>query len=458
MTANTIEALRKTQWSFEGVAAQGTLTVDTQPTVADTFTIGATVYTFVAVVDANVAGEVSIGADLPGAKLAIVAAINGTDGYNVVNPYATASAFAGNVCTLTAKVLGTAGNAVVTTETFTAVTNIFNGVVLGTTTAGAAGHGTAAAATSIIAIEKLEWGDDDENLYNPMFATGILARRRGAGSPVQHGARWSFGDQPVVWEQLPHWFSLAVHGGVQPTYTSSIYRWTHTRAPTTHPDLDSITLERYFSNGAAGTVEQRAAYCMMSKFAMKYAVNDTLKFSGEGFGRAFADFAATAALSLPTPVLGVSALSKVYLDATWGGVGGTLLSEQVVGWDLEIGTGCFPLYTAEGRAGLDFTKHMYNAQEVTLGLKLMCLVDPTTYAAENVAAAAGTTRAVQIYVSATGSRVLKINMMLRHTKPFYTKIGEQDGQDIVEYDLEEAPDTTNFFQAILDHPTVALKT
>jgi hypothetical protein len=218
-----------------------------------------------------------------------------------------------------------------------------------------------------------------------------------------------------------------------------------------------VTLERYFSNGEGGTIEQRCTYAMLSKFSMSFAVNDTIKMSGEGFGRAFADNTATAALTLPTPVLGVSALSRVYLDSSYGSVGGTLLSEQVIGWELEIGTGAFPLHTAEGRTGLDFTKHMYNAEESMLSFKVTCLVDPTTYAAENVAAAAGTLRAVQLNVAGGSNRLMKVNMMLRHVKPFYTKIGEQDGQDIVEYEFEESPDTTNYFAVILDHPTVATK-
>jgi len=58
---NTIEGLRATQWGFEAVKAQGKLTVDTQPTAADTFTIGGTVYTFVAS-GAAMPGEVNLAA------------------------------------------------------------------------------------------------------------------------------------------------------------------------------------------------------------------------------------------------------------------------------------------------------------------------------------------------------------------------------------------------------------
>jgi len=112
------------------VKAVGTLTIDTQPTAGNTMWIGTKIYTFVPVGTANAEGEVSIGTDLASAKLAIVAAINGTDGFNNPSDEVTASEFLVNDCTLTALVGGTVGNSIPTTETFTAVTNIFAAVTL----------------------------------------------------------------------------------------------------------------------------------------------------------------------------------------------------------------------------------------------------------------------------------------------------------------------------------------
>lgn len=114
----------------------GTLTVDTQPTAGNTMTIGTKVYTFVPNGTANADGEISIGTDLASAKLAIVAAINGADGHNTAHPLVTAAAFAVHNCVITAIVGGVAGDLIATTETFTAGSNIFDAVTLGTTTAG----------------------------------------------------------------------------------------------------------------------------------------------------------------------------------------------------------------------------------------------------------------------------------------------------------------------------------
>lgn len=113
------------------VKASTTLAVDTRPTSGDTMTIGAKTYIFVPVGTANSEGEISIGADLPAAKLNIVAAINGTDGVNAPHPTVRAATFVTNDCTITALIGGSAGNSIVTTETFTAGTNVFAAGTLG---------------------------------------------------------------------------------------------------------------------------------------------------------------------------------------------------------------------------------------------------------------------------------------------------------------------------------------
>jgi hypothetical protein len=120
--------------STHSVKGSVTLTMDTQATAGNTMTIGTKVYTFVPSGTANADGEISVGTDLPTAKLAVVAAINGTDGVNTPHPLVTAAPFAVNVCTITALVGGVAGNAVATTETFTPTNNVFSA---GTLTSGA---------------------------------------------------------------------------------------------------------------------------------------------------------------------------------------------------------------------------------------------------------------------------------------------------------------------------------
>lgn len=117
-------------------ASEGTLTIDTQVTATNTMTIGNRSWVFVADGEAEMDGEISVGADLAENKVNIVAAINGTDGFNTASTEVTVSDFATHVMTITAIVPGTAGDAIATTENFSAGSNVFDAATLGTETAG----------------------------------------------------------------------------------------------------------------------------------------------------------------------------------------------------------------------------------------------------------------------------------------------------------------------------------
>ena len=110
--------------------ATDTLTIPTQPTAGNTMWIGTKIFTFVPDGTANAEGEVSIGTDLATAQANILAAINGTDGINNPSDAVVASAFVANVSTITALVGGVLGNTIPTTETFTAVDNVFSAIAL----------------------------------------------------------------------------------------------------------------------------------------------------------------------------------------------------------------------------------------------------------------------------------------------------------------------------------------
>lgn len=128
-------------------ASSGTLTLATQPQANDTITIGTgagdVTYTFVG--SNPVAGEVDLGADAAEAQVNLVAAINGTDGVNTANPYATAAVFAANDSVITAIIAGTAGDAIATTSSLTAVGDGFAAVTLG-------GGADCSAANAILAV------------------------------------------------------------------------------------------------------------------------------------------------------------------------------------------------------------------------------------------------------------------------------------------------------------------
>jgi hypothetical protein len=66
------------------------------------------------------------------------------------------------------------------------------------------------------------------------------------------------------------------------------YTLTYTSDPTSNPDLMSATLERRFSNGLGNTIDENAAYAMLTDFGLSFAVNEDMKQRGAGFARKFA--------------------------------------------------------------------------------------------------------------------------------------------------------------------------
>jgi hypothetical protein len=117
-------------------AAVGILTLDTQVTATNTMTIGTRTWVFVPDGEDGSDGEISVGADLAEGEVHIVAALDGSDGFNTAATDVTVSDFANHVMTITAIVPGTLGDAIATTENFGAGGNIFDGTTLGSTTAG----------------------------------------------------------------------------------------------------------------------------------------------------------------------------------------------------------------------------------------------------------------------------------------------------------------------------------
>lgn len=115
--------------------ATDNLVVDTNPTPGDTMTIGTKTFIFVPNGTANADGEIDIEATLAETQANIIEAIRGTDGHNFPHELVTCGAAFGELddtLAITALIGGSAGNAIDTTETFTAETNVFSADKLAT--------------------------------------------------------------------------------------------------------------------------------------------------------------------------------------------------------------------------------------------------------------------------------------------------------------------------------------
>jgi len=163
-----------------GLSAQGTLTLDTLPTATDTMTIDTTTYLFVAYGAGANPLDIEVGQNRADAQANITAAIEGTDGYNTTHTTVTIGTWSSDEVVLSAVSHGTAGNSIVTTETFSAGSNVFDAVTLGTTQAGAEDGLYKAFAND---IDSSPW-DFNEDFYYPGAPSGtaptITAQSAGA--------------------------------------------------------------------------------------------------------------------------------------------------------------------------------------------------------------------------------------------------------------------------------------
>ena len=119
-----------------GTASTVTLTIGDQVTDGDTMTLDTKVYTFKDTLT-QADGEITIGADVAATKGNIVAAITLGAGMGTAygsamteHPTVRAAPFVAAAGAMTAKTEGDAGDAIVSTETFTSVANIFSGATL----------------------------------------------------------------------------------------------------------------------------------------------------------------------------------------------------------------------------------------------------------------------------------------------------------------------------------------
>jgi hypothetical protein len=170
--------------SSGNVAAQGILTIAEPVTTTDQFTIGDQQYTLLTTPVA--AFDIAIGADEDATKVNIVAAINasGTDDVEyfrgtTANVQVSAATFAGDICTLTARLVGTHGNSIPTTESGNGLdngSNVFNATTLGTTTTGVddgthvAAQGTLTIAEDVTTTDQFTVGDIQYTLLDTPIA------------------------------------------------------------------------------------------------------------------------------------------------------------------------------------------------------------------------------------------------------------------------------------------------
>lgn len=194
-----------TPFDTEGVKATGTLTTTNAPSDADTVTIGTTVYTFKTTLSTSpaVPYEVLIGVSETTSNANLAAAINGATGEGTTyatgtdaHPDVVAGTATAHTVPLVARVGGTAGNSIATTEAHdngsfanaTLTGGLIGGdtiaVKIGSTVYATVSDAQTAGATAIVPTGIATTTADTVDLVHDVADTSITAATEGVGRLV----------------------------------------------------------------------------------------------------------------------------------------------------------------------------------------------------------------------------------------------------------------------------------
>jgi len=306
--------------------------------------------------------------------------------------------------------------------------------------------GTAVAATFKMVGEAtytIERDTEDED-----YPRGVYAPVTGGGIDLRAGTLINF-EGNLTYEEALHIFASVIEvpttAGVSAPYTHTFDRpW---NGP---PTLQAYTAELTEDDGATKHVQREAAYLTGMGFEITIAGLEAAKISWEAFARASTTTTETAALApltgrTPIP----SNLFKVYLDDSWAGLGGTLVSDAVRAATVKYAGAVAPAYNLDGRASLDFTGIRHLSFTPSTAPTLSITMDLSTVAAAEVADyLAGTKRFIRL-IATNGTDSLSLDMCMVHAAP--PSIEEDEGVMVATFNLRMEYDETgtNAFKAVI---------
>lgn len=302
--------------------------------------------------------------------------------------------------------------------------------------------GTDLPCTSRMIVERFNPTPSSPEAYRPALARGLLLANRGGETVIRRGTDWN-AEGPLTYEQAQHHFSGVIANVAAPTGAGP-YVWEHVRDPAGFPDLASFTFERREDDGTT-PVDHAWHYAMYDTLELTFDLNDVWKFKADGFARRVQDETMTAALTLPTHEVITTPGTKLYIDGAWATLGTTQILAQILKGSIKFGSGAAPLFTADGRADLDFGAVGYASSRVIVEANLTLLLG-AQYATEKAAAEAQTLRAIRLQVD-SGTKQLQIDALMKYRVPELFSFDFDEEQVIVTLDLVGATDGTNAFAA-----------
>jgi len=247
-------------------------------------------------------------------------------------------------------------------------------------------------------------------------------------------------DVESTFEQLPYVFEAGVKSETPAQDGSGsgyIYEYSF-------PTTAANTIKTYTLEGGDNQQAREMEYSFVSDFTLSGAPGGSIMVSSKWSGRQVSNVSFTGSIAVPAVEEMLFQKSKLYLDAAGGTIGTTQATSTFLGFNLNVRTGLVPVFTGDGNLYFTFDKNT--------GPEITCEVTfehDTTGVAEIANFEAETARQMRIMIEGTAFTTAGTTYTYKTTIidlagkwETFSKIGEQDGNDIVTGTLRARYDST----------------
>lgn len=310
--------------------------------------------------------------------------------------------------------------------------------------------GTAHAATARL-IGKLTMKQTQKAYQPPDLETGrtaLLERSEivGVDADLTYESDCNF-------EQLMYFLAMGIKGGVTPTGPAgSLYTWTYVPGYTSFDNPDTFTIQYGDTDQAAVDQAQRATYCVAKDLEISFSMDEAAKLKATLFGQQVASAAFTGAISPPAALVSAKGgNSKLYIDTSWAGIGGTNIPATIVNASWKLPTGFKGMKYGDGQL------YFSDLAEAKRGVNLdLTLALNSTIFAKYAAYLAQTMQYIRLAITDAAGRELDLDVS--GIIDVFDPIASRDGQDIVPIKIKSIFDQTGGkdFQVILKNLIAAI--
>jgi hypothetical protein len=281
---------------------------------------------------------------------------------------------------------------------------------------------------------------ENRNRIYPGEATGIMsAARRVYDQAVQAELAFDAGEEGATFEQLIILLSMGICGGVTPTPVGALgYNWLF-RPDLANGDVPDIYTIRIGDNRYCWEAEGVFA----RELHLSGATQESWKLTADLFGDQLTP-AVFETIAYPTPLETILAqMTRLYLNDTWAGLGGTLVEATLIEWEITI-PGYHAKFFQDGRLVYSDIGLASRSLAITMTLEFNALA-----VAEWLDWQAATPRFIRLL--AEGSRInpapavdvkeAQIDMCVIWEK--HETLDERDGNDIIRFTGRTVYDATS---------------